>query len=307
MPIYPGSKTPMPFFSGILKSIKSFNPDIIHIDEPERIWLTQPRLLKKLKKMYPVIGFFHTDHLSFLKEYRIHFLKRLLDRLFLKAYSNCDEIFASTVEANKRFFNTNIKYRIDNYLGIPLELFQTNGLNKNKRFLTIVGRISPDRGIDQLIKILPFCNLKNYVEGIRFVGDGPLSEKVARLKLDIPVEITGFVDRKLVAKYLSETKILLSSCRAEAFGLSLIEAFAYNLPVVCPQSPATYKFLEYGMPIYLYELSSANSLIYALNEAVIFDPLKANYNLKIWDIRNCTDNLLNAYIDVKNKKVNGNI
>lgn len=299
MPIYPGSKMPRPFSNCILNFIKDFDPDIIHVDEPERIWLAKPYLLKTLKKNYPIIGFYHTDHLSFLKEYNIGFLKGLLDSLIFKGYSSCHEVFAASIEAKERFSKSAIKLRINDYLGISMEIFKNVEAIREKKYISIIGRISADRGIPELIELLPKIKFSPAVKGIKFVGDGPLKTDVENLKLNIPIEITGFVNRNMVSDYIRESHLVLSGCKAEAFGLSLIESFALGTPVVCPDGLAVSNFKKYKMPVLTYMINSSESLNNAIDNSFKLAKEELNVSINHWDIDVCTEHLLKDYEEVK--------
>jgi glycosyltransferase involved in cell wall biosynthesis len=80
-----------------------------------------------------------------------------------------------------------------------------------------VGRLSPEKNIDTLVKAVGDLNLV-------VAGDGPLRERVPHA--------LGAVPHAEVERLLERASVLVAPCEREGFGLAAAEAMAFGRPVV---------------------------------------------------------------------------
>jgi GalNAc-alpha-(1->4)-GalNAc-alpha-(1->3)-diNAcBac-PP-undecaprenol alpha-1,4-N-acetyl-D-galactosaminyltransferase len=109
--------------------------------------------------------------------------------------------------------------------------------NNNGRFL-YVGRLSEEKGIDELIQILDhfykngFDVDKKHITTI--VGTGPLFnfllKKLKQCNLEDRVELVGRSAN--VSFYYERADLLLCTSRSESFGLTILEAAQHNVPTI---------------------------------------------------------------------------
>lgn len=115
---------------------------------------------------------------------------------------------------------------------------QVNG----RRLVLAVGRLVPYKGFKVLIQAAQHLHEDAVVV---IVGSGPLQKELKQA-----VEHGGVKDRVVLAGRLSDASLhtlferaslycLPSTCRAEAFGVVLLEAMAYGLPVVASDIPGS--------------------------------------------------------------------
>jgi glycosyltransferase involved in cell wall biosynthesis len=109
--------------------------------------------------------------------------------------------------------------------------------DKNGNFvITTVSRITKKKGVKDLVEIAPV--LLKEKENLLFliVGDGPerkkLEDMVERMNISRSFRFTGEVPRDAVLQLLEESDIFVLPSRNEAFGISILEAFSKNVPVV---------------------------------------------------------------------------
>ena len=111
-----------------------------------------------------------------------------------------------------------------------------------KKIILAVGRLAPYKGFEVLV--LPAKNLSDD-SIVVIVGQGPLMHDLQKL-----VDSTGVSDRVVITGRLSEAVVqtlltqaalycLPSICRAEAFGVVLLEAMAYGLPIAATDIPGS--------------------------------------------------------------------
>jgi glycosyltransferase involved in cell wall biosynthesis len=99
-------------------------------------------------------------------------------------------------------------------------------------FALFVGRLSPEKGINTLV--LAWNN-----EGrvpLKIVGDGPMKDKVDQLaQTNSGVEFLGTLERSNLIMLMKEARFLIlpSECY-EGLPMTIIEAFACQLPVIAP-------------------------------------------------------------------------
>lgn len=111
-----------------------------------------------------------------------------------------------------------------------------------------VGRIAPNKGQIELVKLFseihkasPKIASRLYIVG-GFNPDDPYYQKlisvIRKHKLDGVVKITGKVADEEVVQYFSKSFLYVSLSRHEGFGVPLIEASLYGLPVVALHNTA---------------------------------------------------------------------
>ncbi|MDD3242009.1 MAG: glycosyltransferase [Bacilli bacterium] len=114
---------------------------------------------------------------------------------------------------------------------IPEELSKLD--NKN---LISVGRMSREKGYDDLIEVFNIIN--NYDKNIHLdiIGDGAqknlVADKIYQYKLNKSVNLHGFQKRDYINKLLLNSSLYLMTSHTESFGLVLIEAMSYGIPCI---------------------------------------------------------------------------
>ena len=133
----------------------------------------------------------------------------------------------------KLFKNENVivKY-IPQIVGdIPLNKSKCNNYN-----IVSVGRLSKEKGYDDLIKVFDLVHKKNKKIKLIIVGDGDEKENlenlVSQYKLNKYIKFTGFLTQdKLKDIYINSSLYVMTSLE-ESFGLVLLEAMSYGIPCI---------------------------------------------------------------------------
>jgi alpha-1,6-mannosyltransferase len=106
---------------------------------------------------------------------------------------------------------------------------QRLGIPPDRKILLYVGRLSPEKEIDLLLRAYACLSAQDYT--LLIVGDGPESEAVKRhCAGHRGVKYLGS-HRKLARVYAS-SDVFIMPCRNETFGMATMEALASGLPVV---------------------------------------------------------------------------
>ena len=115
--------------------------------------------------------------------------------------------------------------------GIPEKSADLN----NKRLIS-VGRLSPEKGFMDLLKMYAILH-KDYPDWkLDIIGDGVEREKLALFikehKLEESVTLHGFRDKEYIDRMLHESSIYLLTSFTESFGIVLIEAMSHGVPCI---------------------------------------------------------------------------
>jgi glycosyltransferase involved in cell wall biosynthesis len=269
------------FFSHpvLVKELKAFRPDIIHVDEPERLFLGFLRVPGKgyAKSVnIPCVSFFRTNFIEYVDDYfrlpsainaliRFSFIK-----IFLYIYSCYSITLVSSRVTYKKVLELgfkNAEYR--NLLGFDAEAY-TSELKKSDFFKTtyqisdlerkvkivFLGRLTPDKGweftIDCLSQLSQSVDLKEIA--LVIAGDGPMRDEIiTRLgNLGFEVHFLGRVSPDKVPSLLVNCDLHVTTSEKETRGLTILEAFAAGIPAIAPNKGGVIENIQDGRNGFLY-------------------------------------------------------
>lgn len=131
------------------------------------------------------------------------------------------------------------------------------------------------RAIERLKKRLPPDLLRLSIIGGRqgrFVDT--VEAKIAELGLEDTVSWTGFLSDR--DEIYDDLDILVAPAIDEGFGLSIVEAGAYGLPVVAARSGAFPEVVQEGVTGLLFEPGDVGALVVALERLILDGDLRTN-------------------------------
>jgi glycosyltransferase involved in cell wall biosynthesis len=106
----------------------------------------------------------------------------------------------------------------------------------NKKYLILcVGRLSPEKGVDELIKVLP--RLKDCA--LWLVGDGPHRPHLEQLARDlqVPVQFLGYQSGDALHSVYCQADLFVCPSLTETFGQTVNEALSSQVRVALPKVP----------------------------------------------------------------------
>lgn len=162
---------------------------------------------------------------------------------------------------------------------LPVKSFKDGSLS-----LIAVGRLTEQKGFDLLVdawaRIPAEARSKWH---LKIFGEGPdrvaLSQKIAALGLDDEVFLAGQCND--IAQEYMKADIFVLPSRFEGFGLVLVEALSFGLPVIsfdCPAGPA--EILHDGVNGLLVPPSNIDELANALTKFMNDDSVRADFASK---------------------------
>ena len=108
--------------------------------------------------------------------------------------------------------------------------------NLNNKELVAVGRLSKEKGFEDLIDVF---NLAHNIEPdikLKIVGDGQeknnIQEKIIKYDLQDCVKLLGSKNRKELNEIYKNSSLYVMTSYTESFGLVLIEAESFKLPII---------------------------------------------------------------------------
>lgn len=280
----------------ILKTVKEFSPDIIHLHNIHGGYF-QTNLLPELSKIAPIVWTFHdmfpiTGHCAYsfecekwkngcgncerldiypaIKKDRTKFLWKYKNKVFNSANFTIVTPSLWLKKCVEESFLKNKDTRLI-YNGIDLETFKKTdkfetrkefGLPENKKIILF----SADGGVKNPFKggecvSLAFEKLKNRND-ILFLNIGGNSGQLSENWQD-----SGYIkDPKTMAKLYSAADIYLFPTLAETFGMTVVEAMSCGLPVVTFETGGVPEIVENGKSGFVVEYKNGEKLVEALEK-----------------------------------------
>lgn len=178
----------------------------------------------------PIVSTMHS-----LSEYSNHFID------FAKRYTilNSDEVIVVSnylKEEIEREINVKLNVVLNGteFQDKKLSEKQNKLANERSKKITFSGRLVETKGCEYLIRALQSIDSEY---NLHIMGDGTLrkdlEELVDSLNLNSRVVFHGFISQKDVMENIRDSEVHVVPSLVEPFGLSLVEAMAEGVPVIC--------------------------------------------------------------------------
>jgi glycosyltransferase involved in cell wall biosynthesis len=134
---------------------------------------------------------------------------------------------------------------------------EVSNQNGNEQFRVLyVGRLSPEKGVSDLVCAAAILKSRGCQISLRLVGDGPLRNKleqmVVRKGLCTEVEFQGAKARKSLGQQYSRADITCVPSHSEPQGLVVLESMLSGTPVVAAATGGIVDMIELGKTGWLY-------------------------------------------------------
>ena len=237
-----------------LKHIKKWNLDVIHSQTEFGVG-TFARIVAKQYGI-PLVHTYHTmyeDYVHYITHgYFNRSSKKIVEYLTL---FYCDRTISELVVPTKKAYELfKKKYKVDRNVyivptGIDVEKFYKEnnkklnliekrkelGINKDDFVILFVGRIGTEKNIELLLS-----SMKSFVKEkikLLIVGDGPnlidYQNYCIKNKINDKVIFAGKVAWNVISDYYLISDVFATASHTETQGLTVIEAMAASLPVIC--------------------------------------------------------------------------
>lgn len=266
-------------YKTVLQELEKFQPDIIHVDEPERLFVgffRFPGVDFAKRTGIPCVSFFRTNFLEYAEDYLpvpsvvLAAIKFLFKKLLISVYNSYDITLTSSPVTYKKILKLGIKNILHGkLLGVDCVKFQP-GLRQEKFFaknyglpeveqqvkLVFLGRLTPDKGWGFTLKA--FSQLVQQIDvgkiALIIAGDGPMRDEIAKRlgKLTPNVYLLGRIPPDDVPALLANSDIHVTTSEKETRGLTVLEAFASGIPVIAPQAGGVTENIRDGWNGFLF-------------------------------------------------------
>jgi alpha-1,3-mannosyltransferase len=238
-------------FLGVAPALRSLRGsyDLLHVHDPQLLAISAN--VRWLCGGIPAVlsthgGFWHTNKLSILK--------RLFERTLLRgSVRHYRRVLASSVadleyyqHYTNRVFLCNNGVNVREFNAIPR--VGSPGLHR----WIYWGRLSSNKRVDVVIDYVAHARRRGHPVELLICGqdfDGlmpQLRAQVTRLKLDEAVRFEPFLDDAALSAELSKRGVFITASEHEGFGISVVEAMAAGLWVMCRNMSPLNRFFVAG-------------------------------------------------------------
>lgn len=158
------------------------------------------------------------------------------------------------------------------YIPNCIETIPNKKSSLNKKNFISVGRLSPEKGYLDLLKVYKKVIIDNPDWTLDIIGDGVDKEKledyISKNSLT-GVTLHGFQGKDYIEKRMLESSIYLMTSHTESFGIVLIEAMSYGVPCIAMDSAeGALDIIENNKNGYLIENRSIDEIVNKIKDLI---------------------------------------
>jgi glycosyltransferase involved in cell wall biosynthesis len=134
--------------------------------------------------------------------------------------------------------------------------------NDGKFIVTFIGRLSKEKGVDIFIRSLVYLNRSLPIE-FWIIGDGPMEQYLKEIIREIEIDESRVKFKGFVAdirSYIKSSDIVVLPSRNEAFGVVILEAFAFRKTVIASDVGGIPEIIDDGMTGLLFRDGNSEHL-----------------------------------------------
>jgi 1,2-diacylglycerol 3-alpha-glucosyltransferase len=319
----------VPLFLHTYRRLKRADPDVIHVHSEFGCGL-EGMLLGRWKGV-PVIGTFHTFFAEpeYLKQFRIpnfEITRKAMWKYSVSFYNRCCHIVSPSKSVREHLIARGMRRPVTLMSnGIDrIDFRPREDLDAYRRSLRIddfafiyVGRISPEKSLDIVLKAFRETLKSNSRAKLVIVGNGPfdtaLDQQIPELGLTDNVVRTGRIERDQLMKdnvpLLGD--VFVTASKTENQPVSLLEAMAFGLPMIGPRAKGIPELVQDGVDGIIFESDNIKEMAEAMTRLMEDETLRGE--LSAAAIRNANEHRIDkigkqlegiyqAAIDLKKSK-----
>ena len=214
------------------------------------------------------IKYIFIDRTSFNELYTyfnfIDFFKKFIIRFLVKiTYKHADLLISNSAKVAKDISDyTSLKTHFiypGAFKGVSLK--KKIFLKKRKIQIVWIGRLSQEKGIEDILNVVKEIRKYNFV--LNIIGDGPKKKNIIDFikseNIENKVKLLGH--QKNISLFLKKSDLLINTSFFEGFPNVVVEALNYKVPVICSKSGGgIYEILKDGKYGDLYDKGDIFSL-----------------------------------------------
>ena len=274
IPKYPSVQFGWPQYLKVSKAFEQFAPDVVHIVTEGPLGLTALQAAKA--KKIAVSSGFHSPFQDFSRFFDLAFLVKPIQR-YLTWFHNSTDVTcvpSQYTEQALRGFGVTcplvvVGRGVDTVRFSPKHrsqrLRQQWGVDADTRVMLYVGRLSPEKEVDVLIKSFHALQVQQGVN-IKFVivGDGPDRIRLSRMTTSKDVIFMGSLGGHELATAYASADVFTFASQADTFGNVVLEAIASGLPVIAYDYVCAHQHVKHNITGWLCSLGHTADLIQSI-------------------------------------------
>ena len=242
--------------------IEDFNPTHVHIATEGVLGIFAKRYFKKRGWNYT--SSYHTRWDIFIE--KILGFKLPVSYMIKRFHRDSSAILAPSYLCAKMLHDMGLTRAVPWSRGVDKTKFKFSDRSnrQGKPVLLNVGRVSPEKGLDD------FCSLDKNKYDLVLVGDGP---DLDRLKQKYPyVKFLGALTGEALYKAYQDSDCFVFPSKSDTFGIVMIESMAVGTPVAAYPVDGPIAVIDHGITGFLSRnLSEAVEVCLSLNRQIVCD------------------------------------
>ena len=274
IPKYPSLQFGWPQYLKVTKAFEKFSPDVVHIVTEGPLGLTALQAAKA--KKIAVSSGFHSPFQDFSRFFDLAFLVKPIQRYLTWFHNSTDVTCVPSQYTEKalRGFGVTcplvvVGRGVDTVRFSPKHrsqrLRQQWCVDADTRVMLYVGRLSPEKEVDVLIKSFHALQVQQGVN-IKFVivGDGPDRIRLSKMTTSKDVIFMGSLGGHELATAYASADVFTFASQADTFGNVVLEAIASGLPVIAYDYVCAHQHVKHNITGWLCSLGHTADLIQSI-------------------------------------------
>jgi len=253
IPRYPELKLGLPSKKTLVKTWTLRRPDVVHIATEGPLGWSALQAAKVLK--LPVTSDFRTNFQSYSKHYGVGWLRKPIVAYLRKFHNATACTMVPTRElmrtlsqngfANLKVVSRGVDTKLFNISKRDTSLRSSWGATDDTKVLISVGRMAPEKNLDQVLKTYEALKSTGQAFKLVMVGDGPLKDQFQKRYPEII--FPGMLSQTNLAAYYASSDLFIFPSQTETFGNVTLEALASGIPVLAFDCAAARDWVQTGV------------------------------------------------------------
>lgn len=283
----------LPLGRALRDKIRAFDPHLFHITVPEITGHSALRLARRMQ--VPVVSSYHTRFDAYLRYYRLHLLKNLMNRVERSFYDKCEmllvpstsmmeELRANNIAGdNMRMWTRGVDHERFTPQKRSMEWRRAHGIADDEVLITYAGRLVAEKNMALMARV--FAGLKK--RGVAkhrtlLMGNGPEEDWMKRAMPD--TVFAGFLHGDDLATGYASSDIFFFPSISETFGSVTLEAMASGLPAVNADATGSRCLVEEGETGFLVDERNETGMVDRLEQLVGDPQMRARFGARAREI-----------------------
>jgi glycosyltransferase involved in cell wall biosynthesis len=259
-------------FFGIQNALKTFSPDVVHVQymAPGALSI----IIFKLLGVKRLLATVHVPGHIYKRKWIPQLISKTMTDLFMTVSQSSEHSFFDVKPElyHQGLIKSGRKHcTVYNCVDIEDKSLHVKATECEYFTLGVVSRLSKEKGIDRLIAAMPFVLQELPNVKLLIVGDGRekivLQEQAKALHVSHIITWVGLQPKESLESYYAQMDIVIVPSCFEGFGLTAIEAMSYAIPVVASRVDGLMEILDdqdSGLLVDASEPSALSSAILSL-------------------------------------------